>query len=415
VAILPSDRLAKWQLPQGKPVVSTVEIAIERTKKQFKAIIDTEVSTSTAKVNKAVERVSAALATDAAQTKAFLEKVIAVRVKPFASPTEEQLALTVASHGLTVAEVLGVLSAEADRPVVAARLSAGVPVFTNPGAFAARVELSRRAPASFTTHADAGFKLTAIHNRARVRDAVASILNTHAAKVAAGKQPEPLDRAALEAAVAKRLGLDANAILPAEYVQAVFDTCRDWAEDFGQLNHTERELRELLASIESGHFDLDEDTKEALTFAKKRRDAIQQDIKRRQSGVANGCRILGEYGPSALTARDWLREQKDKTAGPTRRMTNPLTRRNDSRRESAATSPQRGEVNTIADTERSTRCSRQYLSPLGRGRRRRAAAQTAGEGSSVFSPYSVTPRCHGLRSSGGRTPVMSRAVRFRVT
>jgi hypothetical protein len=311
-AILPPERLANWRLPQGKPATSTVDFAIDREKKQFKTIVDAEASTSTAKVNMAADRIRETLAADAAQTKVFLDKVVAVRDKPFASPGEEQLAVTAATYGLTVAEVIGVLSAEADRPAVAARVFASVPVFMNPGAFASWVELSRRAPASFTTHADAGFKLTAIRARARVRDAVAFILNAHAAKVAASNPAEPLSRAALEAAVEKRLSLDANTISPAEYAQALVDTCRDWAEDFGQLNNAERELNSLIASFEAGSFDPnDGDAKEVLAHAKTAHKAIQQDAKRRHTGVASGCQLLGKYGRAAGPARDWLREQGD--------------------------------------------------------------------------------------------------------
>jgi hypothetical protein len=312
VAILPPEQLAKWKPPARKSGDTTINAAIADARAKLKAIVEAEAGAATGKVLASADRIRAALAADAAPMKVFLDKLEAVRGKPFASPAERQLAIAAATRGLTVAEVIGVLAAEGDRPVVAVRVLANVPAFTTPVALAAGVELSGRPPDAFKQHDDAGFKLTAVRARARVRDAVSFVLNARAAKLAAGQMLDPPDRAALEAEVAKRLGVEANAIPPEEYAQAILDTCRDWADDFDRLTAQWNELDQIVADLERGEFDPDDgDAKDLFALAKTRRIAVQLDTKRRQAGVKTGCELLGAYGPAALPARDWLREQGD--------------------------------------------------------------------------------------------------------
>lgn len=317
-AILPPEQLAKWKPPARKSGETTIDTAIKDAKERVNIAVHAAVVLRTAKVNEAAGCVRAALAAEAEPMKAFLDKLEVARGKPFASDVERHLAIASATRGLTVAETAGVLAADADRPAVAARLLANVPAYSNPGAFALTVEMAGRAPAAFAAYPDAGFKLTGAVTRARLRDAVAAVLNTHAAKVVAELAPPPLDRAALEAEVAKRLGVAANAIPPVDYVQALLDTCRDWAEDHVRLKRAVSELNDAIAILEAGGGEPDEDTKDVLALAKTQRIAMQLDRKRREAGVMVGCRLLGEYGKAATSAHAWLREQMHTVGQPWR-------------------------------------------------------------------------------------------------
>jgi len=309
IAILPPDQLAKWKPPARKSGETTIDAAMKDVKGRVNTAVHTAVVLRTTKVNDAVEVVRAALAAEAEPLKTFLDKVEVARGKPFASDVERHLAIAAATRGLTVAETVGVLGADSDRPAVAARLLANVPAFANPGSFALTVEVAGHAPAAFAAYPDAGFKLTGAVTRARLRDAVTTVLNAHAAKVAANLAPSPLDRSALETEVAKRLGVAANAIQSVEYIQALLDVCRDWSEDHTRLKTAVNALNEAIAALEAGGGDSEEDAKDVLALAKTQRLTMQLDRKRREIGVTVGCRLLGEYGKAATPARDWLREQ----------------------------------------------------------------------------------------------------------
>ncbi|MBN9119215.1 MAG: hypothetical protein J0I06_08650, partial [Planctomycetes bacterium] len=309
-AVLPPDQLAKWKPPSRKPGVTTVDAAIAEQRKQLTTAVSTEADAATAKVAVAADVVRAALAAEAAPLKEFLEKVEAVRGKPLSMPLEHQLATVAGTRGLTVAETVGVLAADADRPASAARLLAAVPVLTSPGAFAAVVEVSGRAPAAFTAHPDAGFKVPAGANRARVRDAVAAVLGAYAAKAAAGQDPPQPDRAELETEVAKRLGVAADALRPAEFVQALLDVCRDRADDHTRLGAAGQALDELIADIEQARGDEDDaELRDAFAIAKTRRVSVRFDRKRAEIGAVVGCQLLGAYGAAARPAAEWLGAQ----------------------------------------------------------------------------------------------------------
>jgi hypothetical protein len=312
VALLTPDQLAKWKAPALKVGKPTLAAAIADARAKLKAAVDAEVNAGTTRINTAVERIRAALAQEAAPLKPFLEKVEGARGKPFASAVERELAAGAGTRGFTVAETVGVLSAEADRPAAAARLLATVRAFGDPASFAVAVELAGRAPAAFAPHPDAGFKLTGIYDRARLRDAVAAVVDLRAAKVAAGRPVDALDRAALEATLAKRLGVPADAVLPLEFVQAVLDVCHDWADDHARLVTVGKELNDIVANIEAGAYGpMDDELTELLSTAKLRRLSVQFERKRREAGVEMGCNLLGEYGAAAKPAGGWLKEQLD--------------------------------------------------------------------------------------------------------
>jgi hypothetical protein len=308
--ILPADQLENWKAPARKVGATTVEAGIAQAKARLKAALDSEVSSGTTRISAEVERIRAALAAEAEPLKVFLEKLEVVRGKPFASPVERELATVAGARGLTVAETLGVLAAEADRPAVAARLLAAVHAVCDTNRFAVTVELAARAPAAFTEHADAGFRVTGIHTRVRVRDAVAAVVDAQAAKLTAGLKVEALDRAALEGATAKRFGVAKNALPPAEYVQGVLDVCRDWAADHARLARAAQELNEVVTNIEGGAYGpMDDELKQLLSTARLRRASVQIDRRRRETGVALGCQLLGAYGSAAKPAIPWLQAQ----------------------------------------------------------------------------------------------------------
>jgi hypothetical protein len=133
-AILPPDQLTKWKPPARKPGEPLVDVAIAGARTKLKAEVEVEVHAGTARVNAIAARAWVALTAEAAVLKPFLEKVEAMRGKPFTSAVQRQLAAVAGSHGLTVAETIGVLATEANRPVAEARLVATVPVFGEPGA-----------------------------------------------------------------------------------------------------------------------------------------------------------------------------------------------------------------------------------------------------------------------------------------
>jgi hypothetical protein len=310
-AVLPPDQLGKWKPPARKPGESIIDLAIADARTKLKAAVDAEVADATGRVNAAADRVRAALAAEAGPRKAFLDKVEAARGRAFATPAERQLAVVAGTRGLTVAETVGVLAADADRPAAVARLALAVPTFTSPAAFAAAVELSGRAPAAFAPHPDAGFKLTAVRDRARVRDAYTAILDLHASRLANNRPVPPMERGGLEAEVAKRLGLPAaDPLTPAECVQALLDVGRDWADDHARLSAAWHELNDAISDAEDGLTTTNyAELKPLLTAAKVRRSATLLDRKRREVGLVVACRLLGEYGPAGVAAAPWLREQ----------------------------------------------------------------------------------------------------------
>ncbi len=311
VAVLPADQLAKWKPPTREPGETTVERATRKARAGLELAVVGEVGGRGPRVHTTANHIRAALAAEAAPLKAFWEKVEAAHGKPLGA-AERQLAAIAGGRGMTVAEVVGVLAVEADRPASAARLLATVPVFANPAAFAASVEVSGRAPAGFTAHPDAAFKLTAVRDRARIREAVGAVVNAHAAKIAAGQEVPDYGRAALEADVQKRLSMEVDTLAPAEYVQAVLDVCRDWADEHARLVDAHRELNQIVANIEAGNYgSTDDELKEILTTAQVRRLSVQADKKRREVGVALGCQLLSGYGSHAAPALGWLRTQRE--------------------------------------------------------------------------------------------------------
>jgi hypothetical protein len=308
--ILPSDQLAKWKPPTRKSGETTIGVALVDAKARFKTVTHALIVSHTTKVKESADCVRAVLAAEAALLGPFLDKVEAARGKPFASPVERQLAVVAGTRGLTVAETIGVLAAEADRPAVAARLLATVPAFSDPGHFAVAVELAGRTPAAFAKLPDAEFKLPGVRDRARVRDAVAAVTDSHAAKVAAGLPVDPLDRAALEAGITKRLGLAENVLQPAECTQALLDVCHDWFDAQARLVSAAQELNEIVANVEAGKYgEMDDELTELLSTAKLRRLSVQIERKRREAGVTANCQLLGAYGSAAKPAADWLGAQ----------------------------------------------------------------------------------------------------------
>ncbi len=320
VAILPPDQLAKWKPPARKPGETTIDAAIADIRKQLKSAVETEVSASATKVNTAADRIRSALATEAGPQKAFLEKVEAMLGRPFASPVERQLALVAGTRGRTVAEAVGALSTEAHRPAATAKLALVVPAFTNPAEFALKVELSGRAPGAFAPHPDASFKLTGVRARARIRDAFSAILDVHAARLNAGQEIPPLERAALEADVAKRLGLSGpDALTPSEYVQGLLDVCRDWADDHARLVSTWRELDEAIKDARIKLMGVNNpELQRMLTVAEVRRTGLGLERQKREKGISAGCQLLGAYGKAGMPAAEWLQAQSLEPVKPWR-------------------------------------------------------------------------------------------------
>lgn len=313
-AVLPPDRLAEWRPPTRKIGETTVGAAITDARAKLKAAVEVTANASIAKVNAVADRIRAALAAEAAPQKAFLDKVEAFRGQPLATPVEVQLAIVAAARGFTVAEAVGVLAADADRPAAAARLFATVPTLASPAAFAAAVEVSGRASVAFASHPDAGFKLVAASpTRARLRDTIGATLGAHAQKVANGLNPDPPTRADLEAEVARRLNTG-GAIPPAEVVQALLDVCRDGADDYTRLANAARTLDELISQIGAARLsDDDQELQDEFAIAKTRRIGVQYDRKRAEAIVTVGCNLLGAYGRDATPAAAWLGAQNEWT------------------------------------------------------------------------------------------------------
>lgn len=179
--------------------------------------------------------------------------------------------------------------------------------------------MAGRAPAGFAPHPDAAFKLPVVADRTRLRDAVAAALTA----------PANLDRVALEAAVAKKLDLAPGALTPAEYVQALLDVCRDSADAHARLSDELRELDDVLDRaarlVRPGERDPRRDPDrdpprpgeagygldELVDAAEAHRPAVQAEVKRREAAVIAGCRLLGGYGPEAMSAHDWLAAQPE--------------------------------------------------------------------------------------------------------
>ncbi len=318
--ILPPDQLAKWKPPARKPGETTVDIAIADARKQLKEAVTVAANAGITKVTAAADAVRAALAAEAAPLKEFLDKVEAVRGKPLTTPGQRQLAVVAGTRGLTVAETIGVLAADADRPAAAARLLATLPAFTGPGAFASAVELSGRAPAGFRTHPDAGFKLPAAPARARLRDAVNAVVGAHTAKVAPGQKPPAPGRAEWEADVAKRLGVAPNVLKPAEVVQAVLDLCRDRADEHARLAAEVRQLDEFTEEVRRlvppGEEIEDEELRALYKAAAARLPTARAERASAEAAVTFGCHVLGVYGPEARPAAEWLGAQTGNEALP---------------------------------------------------------------------------------------------------
>jgi len=335
VSVLPPDQLAKWKPPARKPGETTVDAALADAKRHFKTANDAEMDARIPKVHAAADRIRAALVAEGQPLKPFLDKVEKALGRPF-TPVERQLAVAAGTRGLTVAETVGVLSTEAHRPAAATKLVVAVPAFTNPAAFAVSVEVSGRTPAAFAPHPDAAFKLPAVHDRARIRDTFTAVLDIHAAKVAAGPEVPPLERAALEADVAKQLGLTApDTLTPAESVQALLDVCRDWSDDHARLVAAWRELDEAIkdgesrlkaplattpgvtsgvtVGVTSGTTVVapkpNAELQQALTSAKVRLKALALERQKREKGLIACCQLLGAYGKAALPAEEWLHAQ----------------------------------------------------------------------------------------------------------
>lgn len=311
-ALLPADRFAQWKPPTGKPSETTAGAAIADARASLKTLVEAETGASVGRVNAAVDRIRAALAAEDAPRKAFVDKVAAVRGKEL-GPSERELAVVAADCGLTVAEAVGVLAADADRPAAAVRLLATVPAVATPAAFAAAVEVSGRAPAAFAPHPDAGFKLPAAPTRARLRDAIGAALGAYAQKAANGQNPNPLTRAELEVEVVRRLSATAP-LPPNEVVEALLDVCRDAADDHARLSDAVRALDELISEVEEARRDDDDaELRAEFALAKARRIGVGFDRKRAEAIAAAGCRLLGAYGRDARPALPWLGAQNEWT------------------------------------------------------------------------------------------------------
>lgn len=311
-ALLPTDRLAQWKPPTRRPGETTAVAATADARANLKAAVEAEANASVGRVSAAADRIRAALAAEDAPRKAFADKVAAVRGKELA-PAERERTAVAAGRGLTVAEAVGMLAADADRPAAAVRLLATVPAMATPATFAAAVEVSGRAPVAFVPHPDAGFALPAAPTRARLRDAVAAALGAYAQKAANGANPNPPTRTELEAEIAKRLN-PTGAIPPADVVQALLDVCRDAADDHARLSDAARTLDELISEVEDAR--REDDTAELraeFALAKARRIGIGFDRKRAEAITTAGCRLLGAYDRDARTALSWLGAQNEWT------------------------------------------------------------------------------------------------------
>ncbi|MBY0456041.1 MAG: hypothetical protein K2V38_01750, partial [Gemmataceae bacterium] len=241
----------------------------------------------------------------------------AMRGKPFDSPGERQLAVTAGTKGLTVAETVGVLAVEADRPTAAGRLLGAIPGASDFGSFAAQVEVSGRSPVGFARHADAGRTLPPVADRARVRDAVRAAVHAQAGQVIADRDGPKLDCARLEADIRARLKLAPETPLPtAEVVQALLDVCRDWAGEHARLSAASGELSEALTDLGQVRLDPDDEDEarelaDLKSLVRLRQIQVLADRQRRGVSVKIGCQVLGEFGPDAAPARAWLSAQAD--------------------------------------------------------------------------------------------------------
>lgn len=303
-AILPSDRFAQWKPSDGRVGVTTLGRAIDDVEGKLEAIVTTEHAATRARMKAAADRVRAALAAEAAPLVVFTAKVEAMRGKPLA-PAERELAAVAGARGLTVAEAVGVLAADADRLVSVGRLLSSVPACPTASGLAVVVELSGRAPGAFANHPDAGFKLTAAPNRARLRDAVNAVLGSHTGKAAS----VPLTRVELEGQVKKRLNTT-DALPPMDVVQSLLDVCRDGADDHARLTTTARALDAAIAEIEEEQLGGDNRAlRDEFSIAKVRRVGVQLDRQKAEAVVTTGCQLLGTYGRDAQPAAAWLSEQ----------------------------------------------------------------------------------------------------------
>ncbi|MDY3556442.1 hypothetical protein R5W24_005608 [Gemmata sp. JC717] len=316
--ILPADRLAQWRPTVPARGDKIVDVAEAAAREKFTTALDAEVAAGTARVRAVAERIREALATEPAPRKLFLEKIESARGKPFATPAERELALVAGTRGHTVAEVIGVLAGESDRPAAAVRLLATVPVFVHAGEFAAAVERSGRAPAGFAAYPAGVDKLPPGCDRSRVREAVHAALHAQAGHTVSGREPPPFARSEFEAGLRERLKLPpGEALGAAECVQGLLDVCRDGAAQHAQLLEAFGDLNQAISDIDRGVYGRASATlKELETALKLRRLSVLADKKRREVGLAVGCQLLGAYGPEAAPARDWLRAQSEGTGAP---------------------------------------------------------------------------------------------------
>lgn len=319
--ILPPEQLAKWAPPAREPGTTTIDAALAAARAKFTTVVSAELTAATARVATATERVRTALAAESVPQKAFLEKVEAVRGKPFATPAERELALVAATRGLTAGEVAGVLAAAADRPAAAARLLAVAPAFVRVGELAVAVELSGRAPAGFVPHPDAGTKLAPGRDRSRLREAVRAALHERAGAVVSGREaPTEFERGAFEAGLHERLKLPpGEAPTAVECVQGLLDVCRDWHAEHTGLFDAFHDLNQTISDVERGLYGIHgAGFQEFATALKLRRLSVLADKKRREAGLVIGCRLLGAYAADAEPARDWLRAQSEASGTPWR-------------------------------------------------------------------------------------------------
>ncbi|AWM35769.1 hypothetical protein GobsT_65370 [Gemmata obscuriglobus] len=316
--ILPPDRLAQWRPAVPNPGNKIVDVAEAAAREKVTTALNAEVTAGTARVRAAAERIREALATEAAPRKAFLDKIEVARGKPFVTPAERELALVAGTRGHTVAEAVGVLAAEPDRPAAAVRLLAVVPAFVHAGEFAAAVERSGRAPAAFAAYPAAGDKLPPACDRSRVREAVHAALHAQAGHTVSGREPPPFARSEFEAGLRDRLKLPPGETpSAAECVQGLLDVCRDGAAEYAQLLEAFGDLNQAIPDIERGVYDRANATRKELeTALKLRRLSVLADKKRCEIGLAVGCQLLSAYGPDAAPARDWLRAQSEGTGTP---------------------------------------------------------------------------------------------------
>jgi hypothetical protein len=298
-AILPNDQLDKWKplaRPRGE---STVTAERARVRAKAGALTDAEFKSAAARVNPIAERLRAALGAAAAPLNEFAAKVEAARGKPFVTETERFLAAACGTHGYTVAEAVGALAGEAHRPAGAAGLLAALADPTDFGAFAVRVELAGRPPESFAPMPAAGFKLTGIRDRARLREAAIAEIESRAG-----------EGAPLVAALAARLPVRAAPVTDAEAVRALLDAARDGADAHARLTEAETELRAIWSNIERGEYgDPDDELRALQRTVQFRRIETQALLKRRTTALVRACELLGGFGPAAAPAAEWLAEQ----------------------------------------------------------------------------------------------------------